>query len=77
MGIVLSLFRLLSTPSISLDEKTPLLCNSIDHNAALAMELKGEEIHVDMTKSFEHWPSGARHGALDRLRRETDRVLET
>lgn len=77
MGLVLSLLHFLSTPPDSFDEKTPLLCESVDHNAALARELKGKKIHVDMTKSFEHWPNGARHGALERLRQETDQVLET
>lgn len=76
MGIVLSFLQYLSTPAASLDEKTPLLCGNIDPNAALAKELRGEEIHVDMTKSFELWPNRARHCELERLRGETDRVLE-
>ncbi|KAJ4385802.1 hypothetical protein N0V93_010233 [Gnomoniopsis smithogilvyi] len=77
MGIVLSLFHFFSTPPASLDEKIHLLCDSVDSNAALAKELRGKTIHVDMTKSFEHWPNRARHCALERLRYETDRLLET
>lgn len=76
MGIVFSFLRFLSTPAASFDEKSHLLCGDIDPNAALAKELRGEKIHVDMTKSFELWPNRARHYELDRLRSETDRVLE-
>lgn len=76
MGMVMSLLQFLSTPAASFDEKAHLLCGDIDHNAALARELRGEEIHVDMTKSFELWPNRASHCELERLRHETDRVLE-
>lgn len=76
MGIVLSFLQFLSTPVASFDEKTRLLCRTIDPNAALAKELRGEKIHVDMTKSFELWPNRTRHCELERLRHETDRVLE-
>lgn len=71
----MSLLQSLSTPAASFDEKAHL-CRDIDSNAALARELRGERIHVDMTKSFERWPSRARHCELERLRHETDRVLE-
>lgn len=77
MGIILSLLHYISTPFAMLDEKTYLLGDDLDPNASLARELRGKEIHVDMTKSFEHWPNGARHCELERLRHETDRVLET
>lgn len=77
MGIVLSLFHYFSTPSASLNEKRCLLYDSLEAHAALARELRGKQIHIDMTKSFQHWPNGARHCAIERLRQETDRVLET
>lgn len=48
----------------------------MDPNAALAQQLKGKVIHVDMTSSFDHWPSGARHPDYERLVRETDDMLE-
>lgn len=47
-----------------------------DQNAALAQELRGKKIHVDMTKSFDRWPAGARHPEYQRLSRETDSMLE-
>lgn len=57
-------------------EKSAQADHERDPNAALAKELRGQRMHVDMTKSFARWPSGARHPEYERLRRETDRVLE-
>lgn len=78
MGAILSCpwFAQASQPA-SPTEKSPLLSQiEKDPNAALSNELRGQKIHVDMTKSFSHWPMGATHPEYDRLRVETDRVLE-
>lgn len=69
-GIVSSLTHLKSTP---IDEKSS---QPLDPNAALASKLRGKTIHVDMTKSFPHWPSGTVHPEYRRLQRECDRALE-
>lgn len=80
MGVILSVFhQCTGTFSPLHDEEQALLekCPQVyDPNAALARELKGQMMHVDMTKSFSHWPSGARHPEYHRLLREADRVLE-
>lgn len=47
-----------------------------DPNAALAQQLRGQLIHLDTTKSFQHWPMGARHAEYRRLQGDTDRILE-
>lgn len=76
MGFVLSCFQWYY-PTLALpQEKVYLLQELEDPNAALANELRGQGIHVDMTKSFEDWPMGARHPDYDALRVETDRILE-
>lgn len=65
---------LLTHPKSSIDEKSSQ--QPLDHNAALASDLRGRMIHVDMTKSFPHWHSGARNSEYERLQRGCDRVLE-
>lgn len=80
MGIILSLLR--HFPGISSfrpDEEQALLEKSrqtYDANAAHASELRGQKMHIDMTRSFKSWPYGIRHPEYKRLCREVDRVLE-
>lgn len=80
MGAFVSFLRYYTTTlTLRLHEKQTLAgtsCADRDPNATLANELRGMKLHVDMIKSFEHWPSGARHPEYEHLRRETDRVLE-
>lgn len=77
MGSAISLLTRLSRPSFLFQSSTDVnLSQPQDPNAALASELRGKTIHVDMTKSFQHWPSGVRHPEYKRLRHECDRVLE-
>lgn len=77
MGAILSCFPWLAEASGYFSEKSQLLGQAEeDPNAALAKELRGKKIHVDMTKSFTQWPMGAKHPEYERLRAETDRVLE-
>lgn len=77
MGIIFSFFpsykpiALTSPPLV--EEKQRYV---EDLNAKLANQLKGQIMHVDMTTSFQRWPMGARHPEYERLRQETDRVLE-
>lgn len=80
MGAFLSFLQSYTTTlTLRLQEKQALAeisCDDWDPNKALANELRGLKMHVDMTKSFEHWPSGDRHPEYQYLQRETDRVLE-
>lgn len=81
MGVIFSVFYQCTSKFSPLehDEEQALLEKSpqvYDPNAALARELRGQRMHVDMTKSFSDWPSGARHTEYHRLLREADRVLE-
>ncbi|KAK7735561.1 hypothetical protein SLS53_007474 [Cytospora paraplurivora] len=80
MGATISLMARLYTPlrlrpplQSTTDEESS---SSYDPNAALSRELRGRRIHVDMTKSFLGWPTGARHSQYKRLQLECDRVLE-
>lgn len=72
MGGIISLLTHPESASIS-DEKS---LEQFDPNASLASELRGKNIHVDMTKSFPHWTSGAINSEYKRLQVECDRVLE-
>lgn len=75
MGAVLSFIHYyLSTTLSAVDAETG--CEKEDANAALARSLKGQVMHIDSTKTFAHWPMGARHEAYARLQREADRILE-
>lgn len=71
MGAFVSLLTHLK-PSVD-DEKS--LPPPLDPNAALASDLRGKTIHVDMTKSFPDWPSGSRNSVYKHLQPECDRVL--
>lgn len=81
MGVILTVLHQCTGTLVPLrgEEKALLEKSSQFHdpNAALARELRGQRMHVDMTKSFSHWPSGARHPEYHRLAREVDRVLES
>ncbi|ROV93155.1 hypothetical protein VMCG_08735 [Cytospora schulzeri] len=71
MGGIVSLLSSVTSPVDVKPSQQPL-----DPNAALANDLRGRVIHVNMTKSFPHWATGARHPEYERLRLECDRVLE-
>lgn len=78
MGAIISL---LSRYYVSHPETAPDLepkpAQTLDPHAALASELRGKRMRVDMTRSFRDWPSGTRrHPDYERLRHECDRVLE-
>lgn len=75
MGSIVSLLSeyVVSSPGTSANVKP---AQTHDAHAALARELRGRTMRVDMTTSFQYWPSGMRHPEYQRLRRECDRVLE-
>ncbi|PSR92153.1 isoprenoid synthase domain-containing protein [Coniella lustricola] len=74
MGTVLSPLGYFASSFDHLTPGTSIV--EMDPNAALAQQLKGKVIHVDMTSSFDYWPSGARHPQYERLVRATDDMLE-
>ncbi|KAL1845552.1 hypothetical protein Daus18300_014502, partial [Diaporthe australafricana] len=75
MGATFSFLRLaFPSPLEPLqNEKLPM---PLDPNTALANELRGQKLHVDMTNSFCNWPSGAMNPHYKRLQLECNRVLE-
>lgn len=80
MGTILSILRrCVGISNVRSGEKEVLLEKSLqtrDPNAELASELRGQKVHIDMTRSFENWPHGARHAEYKRLGQEVNRVLE-
>lgn len=73
MGAVMSIVHYYTT---TLSAAKKQMSEKYDPNAALAQELRGQVIHLDTTKSFQHWPMGARHPEYRRLQGEANRILK-